>query len=75
MRIQPKGALRQELKLEKVLRSGRRGRLPQSGLVAKRGKGKSWAEGREISLRSAEAEDWAVPHQGVGKGTSSSGAT
>lgn len=59
--VQGKGALRQELKLEKALRSGRRARLPQSRLSAKRGKGKSWVEGCEISLRPAEVEDRAVP--------------
>lgn len=59
--VQGKGALRQELKLEKALRSGRRSRLPQSRLAAKRGKGRSWVEGCEISLRPAEAADRAVP--------------
>lgn len=59
--VQGKGALRQELKLEKALRSGRKSRLPQSRLAAKRGKDKSWVEGCEISLRPAEAEDRAVP--------------
>lgn len=59
--VQGRGALRQELKLEKALRSGRRARLPQSRLAAKRGKGKSWVEGCEISLRPAEVEDRAVP--------------
>lgn len=59
--VQGKGALRQELKLEKALRSGRKNRLPQSRLAAKRGKDKSWVEGCEISLRPAEAADRAVP--------------
>lgn len=59
--VQGRGALRQELKLEKALRSGRRSRLPQSRLAARRGEGKSWVEGCEISLRPAEAEDRAVP--------------
>lgn len=59
--VQGKGALRQELKLEKALRSGRRNRLPQSRLAAKRGKDKSWVEGCEISLRPAEVADRAVP--------------
>lgn len=59
--VQGKGALRQELKLEKALRSGRTSRLPQSKLTASRGKNKSWVEGCEISLRPAEANDRAVP--------------
>ena len=59
--VQGRGALRQELKLEKALRSGRRARLPQSRLAARRGASKSWVEGCEISLRPAEAEDRAVP--------------
>ena len=64
--VQGKGALRQELKLEKALRSGRRNRLPQSRLAAKRGKDKSWVEGCEISLRPAEVADRAVPGHWVG---------
>ena len=59
--VQGKGALRQELKLEKALRSGRRSRLPQSRLAAERGARKSWVEGCEISRRPAEAQDRAVP--------------
>lgn len=59
--VQGKGALRQELKLEKALRSGRKARLPQSRLRAKRGKAKSWVEGCEISRRPPEAADRAVP--------------
>lgn len=59
--VQGKGALRQELKLEKALRSGRKSRLPRSRLAAKRGKNKSWVEGCELSLRPAEAADRAVP--------------
>ena len=59
--VQPRGALRQELRLEKALRSGRAGRVPRSRLAAGRGKGKSWVEGCEISLRPPEAEDRAVP--------------
>lgn len=59
--VQGKGALRQELELEKALRSGRASRLPRSGLAARRGEGKSWVEGCGISLRPAEAEDRAVP--------------
>lgn len=59
--VQGKGALRQELALEKALRSGRTSRLPQSRLATTRGEGKSWVEGCEISLRPAEVEDRAVP--------------
>lgn len=59
--VQGKGSLRQELKIEKALRSGRKARLPQSRLAARRGANKSWVEGCEISLRPAEAEDRAVP--------------
>lgn len=58
--VQGKGALRQELKLEKALRSGRKSRLPQSRL-AYRGKNKSWVEGCNISERPAEVADRAVP--------------
>lgn len=59
--VQGKGALRQELKLEKALRTGRKSRLPQSRLATGRGKNKSWVEGCEISQRPAEVEDRAVP--------------
>ncbi len=59
--VQGRGALRQELKLEKALRSGRRARLPRSRLAAKRGAGKSWVEGCEIARRPPEADDRAVP--------------
>lgn len=59
--VQGRGALRQELRLEKALRSGRKARLPQSRLAAGRGGGRSWVEGCEISLRPAEADDRAVP--------------
>lgn len=59
--VQGRGALRQELRLEKALRTGRASRLPQSRLAAKRGEGKSWVEGCGISTRPPEAEDRAVP--------------
>lgn len=59
--VQGKGALRQELALEKALRSGRTSRLPRSRLAARRGAGKSWVEGCEIALRPAEADGRAVP--------------
>ena len=56
--VQGKGQLRDELGVICALRSGRRGRKPQSKLPAR---GKPWVEGREISLRPPEAEDRAVP--------------
>lgn len=59
--VQGKGALRQELKLEKALRSGRTARLPRSRLPAGRGAGRSWVEGCGISLRPREADGRAVP--------------
>lgn len=59
--VQGKGALREELRLEKALRTGRKSRIPRSRLGAKRGEGRSWVEGCEISLRPAEVDDRAVP--------------
>ena len=59
--VQGRGALRQELRLERALRSGRTARLPRSRLASLRGRGASWVEGCEISLRPAEAADRAVP--------------
>ncbi len=59
--VQGRGAQRQELKLEKSLRSGRRARLPQSRLAAKRGQNKSWVEGCELAKRPPEADGRAVP--------------
>lgn len=58
--VQGRGALRQELKVEKALRSGRASRMPRSALPP-RGRAASWVEGCEISLRPAEADDRAVP--------------
>lgn len=58
--IQAKGALRQELKVEKALRSGRTGRKPQSRLPARGNR--SWiGEDYRISKRPASVEDRAVP--------------
>ena len=57
--VQGKGSLRQELKVEKALRSGRRARAPRSTLPPRGGRG--WVGGCEISLRPAEADDRAVP--------------
>nr|WP_269453874.1 IS30 family transposase [Pseudoclavibacter sp. 13-3] len=58
--VQGKGSLRQELAVEKALRSGRTGRIPRSRLPQRRGR-KTWVEGANISLRPAEAIDRAVP--------------
>jgi len=58
--VQGRGALRQELKVEKALRTGRTQRIPRSALPP-RGRGASWVDGCEISLRPAEASDRAVP--------------
>ena len=58
--IQGKGSLRQELKVEKALRTGRTSRIPRSALPP-RSDGASWVDGCEISLRPAEANDRAVP--------------
>ena len=58
--VQGKGSLRQELKVEKALRTGRTSRVPRSALPP-RGDGASWVDGCEISLRPAEAGDRAVP--------------
>ena len=57
--VQGKGALREEIAVEKALRSGRRGRAPRSKLPQRPGKG--WCEGCGISARPAEAGDRAVP--------------
>ncbi|WP_143336505.1 IS30 family transposase, partial [Corynebacterium glutamicum] len=56
--VQGKGALRDELKVEKFLRTGRKGRKPQSKLPSR---GKPWVEGALISQRPAEVADRAVP--------------
>ena len=58
--IQGKGSLRQEIAVEKALRSGRIHRIPQSKMPA-RPRGKSWVEGCEISTRPPEIEDRAIP--------------
>lgn len=60
--IQGAGSLRQELKVEKALRSGRTARIPKSPLdgVTTRGR-RSWVHGAEISLRPPEADDRAIP--------------
>ena len=58
--VQGRGALRQEVAVERALRTGRSRRRPRSALPP-RPRGKSWVEGCEISLRPAEADDRAVP--------------
>lgn len=58
--VQGRGSLRQELRVELALRSGRGRRRPRSRLPERRG-GRPWVEGCEISLRPAEAADRAVP--------------
>jgi IS30 family transposase len=58
--VQGRGSLRQELRVEQALRSGRRARRPRSALPPRSG-AKTWVEGCEISLRPAEAADRAVP--------------
>ncbi|WP_295623948.1 IS30 family transposase [uncultured Corynebacterium sp.] len=58
--VQGKGALRQELTLEKSLHTGRTTRRPRSLLPERRGN-KSWVDGAHISQRPACAEDRAVP--------------
>lgn len=56
--VQGKGQLRHELGVELALRSGRKGRKPQSKLPPR---GRPWVEGRGISARPPEAADRAVP--------------
>ena len=60
--VQGAGSLRQELKVEKALRSGRTSRIPRSRLagVITRGN-KSRVHGAEISLRPPQAEDRGIP--------------
>lgn len=58
--VQGRGALRQELAVERALRSARTRRRPASKLPAK-AKGRSWVAGCEISTRPPEVEDRAVP--------------
>ncbi|WP_344778848.1 IS30 family transposase, partial [Gryllotalpicola kribbensis] len=57
--VQGKGALRHELTVEKTLRSGRKGRVPQSKLP--RRSSRPWLEGARLSQRPARVEDRAVP--------------
>lgn len=71
--VQGRGALRQELKPEKALRSGRRARLPRSRLAAKRGAGKSWAGGARS--RGGPPRRTTARCRGTGRATSSSEGT
>ncbi len=59
--VHGRGALRQELKVEKALRSGRTRRLARSPLALARSKGKSWVEGARIVDRPQEVEGRQVP--------------
>lgn len=58
--VQGKGSLRAELACEQALRSGRKGRKPQSRLP-KRSGSRRWTEGHEIATRPPEADGRAVP--------------
>ena len=57
--VQGRGALRHELTVEKALRSGRTGRLPQSRLP--RRDSRPWLDGARLTDRPAEVADRAVP--------------
>lgn len=56
--VQGRGALRDELRVEKALRSGRTGRKPQSKLPARTNR--PWLEGAKLADRPAQAADRAV---------------
>ena len=58
--IQAKGSLREEVKAEAALRSGKARRRPRSKMPP-HPRGKSWVEGCGISERPPEAADRAVP--------------
>ena len=57
--VQGRGALRQELRVEKALRSGRTHRVPASKLPAR--SKRPWVEGARLVDRPAEVTDRAVP--------------
>lgn len=57
--VQGRGALRHELTVEKALRSGRTGRVPQSKLP--RRSSRPWLAGARLTDRPAEVADRAVP--------------
>lgn len=56
--VQGRGSLREELRIQKALRSGRTSRRPRSKLPTNF---QTWVTGYELSSRPAEAEDRAVP--------------
>jgi IS30 family transposase len=57
--VQGRGALRDELRVVKALRSGRTSRVPQSKLPAR--SNRPWLDGARLTDRPAEVEDRAVP--------------
>jgi len=57
--VQGRGALRDELKVDKALRSGRRQRIPQTKLPVTTTR--PWLIGHELSKRPAEDADRALP--------------
>ena len=60
--VQGAGSLRQQLRVDKALRSGRTRRLPRSPLTGlPRRSNRSWIEAARISARPPEADDRAVP--------------
>ena len=60
--VQGAGSLRQQLRVDKALRSGRTRRLPRSPLAGlPRRSRRPWIEGAQISVRPPQAADRAVP--------------
>jgi len=60
--VQGAGSLRQQLRVDKALRSGRTRRLPRSPLAGlPRRSNRPWIEGAQISVRPPQAADRAVP--------------
>ena len=60
--VQGAGSLRQQLRVDKALRSGRTRRLPRSPLAGlARRSNRPWIEGAQISVRPPQAADRAVP--------------
>ncbi|MGJ6979621.1 IS30 family transposase [Aestuariimicrobium soli] len=57
--VQGRGSLREELRIDKALRSGRTHRIPHSKLPPRTGR--PWLQGHHISTRPAEAADRAIP--------------
>ena len=56
--VQGRGSLREELRVQKALRSGRQARKPRSQLPASL---RSWVRGYELSKRPPQVQDRAVP--------------